>query len=115
MVETDTRPFTGPLRRFSNALGKFAELSPTMPVMQVLAFMVVAQNEGKSLGELGKIANIKQSTMSRYLLDLSDKTRIGAAGYGLVKRESDPQELRRNMYSLTPKGRLLVREIEEIN
>lgn len=105
---------TRAIRRFYETLRKFSELSPTMPVMQVVAFVTVAMHEGRSLGELSQIANIKQSTMSRYLLDLSDKTRVGEAGYGLVKREADPQELRRNMYSLTPRGRLLIREIDEI-
>ena len=74
-------------------------------------FLLVALNEGASLGELAEKAGMKTSSASRYLLDLSDKTRNGDKGYGLVRRESDPAELRRNMYSLTPKGRAMIRDL----
>lgn len=111
MVESAEKTEAKAIGRFIGSLEKLAEFSPTMPVMQVIAFLTVAENEGKSLSDLVKISKIKQSTMSRYLLDLSDKTRTGSAGYGLIKRETDPAEFRRNMYSLTPRGRILVREI----
>jgi hypothetical protein len=39
----------------------------------------------------------KQTVASRYLLDLSDKQRTGKDGFGLVLREQDPAELRKNI------------------
>jgi len=99
------------LLRLAQALEEFESFSGTMPVSQVRTFFLVASHEGKSQGELAMLADLKVSTISRYLLDLSEKTRKGAEGYGLIRREADPQELRRNMYSLTPKGRNLASRI----
>lgn len=99
------------LRNLVFALGVLREQSATMPIGQVQTFFYVALNEGKSLGELAQLTGFKQSTLSRYLLDLSDKTRKGDNGYDLVRREADPHELRRNMYTLTAKGRKLVEGI----
>ena len=65
-----------------------------MPVGEVIMFLQVALNEGASLTELCEAVGMKKSTASRYLLDLSDKTRSGGQGYGLVTRETDPEELR---------------------
>lgn len=99
------------LRAIADALSHFRELSPTMPVGEISIFLTAALNEGSSLKELAELADMRLSTASRYLLDLSDKTRKGDAGYQLLSRESDPDELRRNMYSLTAKGRKVVEKL----
>lgn len=97
------------LRSLYNAISQMRELSSTMPVAELQMFLLVALNEGASLTDLCELADMKKSTGSRYLLDLSDKTRAGTAGYGLVTREVDPSELRKNMYALTAKGRNLIK------
>lgn len=99
------------LRAISDALSHFRELSPTMPVGEISIFLTAALNEGLSLKELAELADMRLSTASRYLLNLSDKTRKGGAGYQLLSRESDPDELRRNMYSLTARGRKVVEKL----
>lgn len=96
------------LRRISDVITRFRNLSPTMPVAEVQMFLAVALNEGASLTDLSALLDMKKSTASRYLLNLSDKTRTGSEGYGLVTREADPSELRRNMYGLTAKGRKII-------
>lgn len=99
------------LRAISDALSHFRELSPTMPVGEISIFLTAALNEGSSLKELAELSDMRQSTASRYLLNLSDKTRKGDAGYQLLSRESDPDELRRNMYSLTARGRKVIAKL----
>jgi DNA-binding MarR family transcriptional regulator len=99
------------LRAFYEAIKRMRLLSATMPMAELQMFLLVALNEGLSLGELAEAADMKKSTASRYLLDLSDKTRTGDAGYALITRDSDPKELRRNMYALTPKGRSLLKDM----
>ena len=111
-VETNSSQIpSSSLNTLHIALLKLAEVNPTMPVSQSIAFLTVVKNEGRSLAELAKVSHIKQSTMSRYLLDLSNQGRSSATGHGLIRRETDPHELRRNMYTLTPKGRKLVQEL----
>lgn len=99
------------LRIVNEAMKALREVSPTIPVTEVQLFVTVALNEGLSQTELCELTDLKKSTASRYLLDLSDKTRAGTEGFGLISRSADPQELRRNMYSLTPKGRVLIKRI----
>ena len=99
------------VRDFLTALHTFRDLSLTMPVGEVIMFLAVSLNEGASLTELAELTGIRKSTASRYLLDLSDKTRTGAPGHGLVTREQDPKELRRNMYSLSAKGRRVITQL----
>ena len=99
------------LARLSEALDLFKDICSTMPLSQLQAFLLVANDQGKSLGELSAITGMKQSTLSRYLLDWSDKTRKGTQGYGLVAREAVPEELRRNCYSLTAKGYALLNKL----
>lgn len=101
----------GSIRSALKILHTFRDLSLTMPVGEVLMFLTVALNEGASLTELAALADVRKSTASRYLLDLSDKTRSGSKGHGLVNREQDPAELRRNMYSLTAKGRKVIAQL----
>ena len=99
------------IRSINDALVHFRDLSVTMPIGMIQMFLTVALNEGASLTALAEIADMRKSTASRYLLDLSDKTRAGNPGYGLISRENDPQELRRNMYSLTAKGRIVIQKM----
>ena len=103
-----TRATTNGLLR---AIREIMEVNQGMPAAQIYVLMTVALNEGKSLVELSQMTGLRQATISRYLLDLSDKLRDGSTGFKLVNRETDPEELRKNMYSLSPKGRHLVKSM----
>ena len=109
--DTGTPKAYRPLNKLARVLDLFTTIIPTMPLGQIQAFIIVACNPDKSLGEIALLAKMRQSTLSRYLLDWSDKTRTGAPGYGLITRLSDPHELRRNMYALSPLGILLADQI----
>jgi DNA-binding MarR family transcriptional regulator len=86
-----------------------------MPLTMAHALVIVGLNEGKSLQELADIAGISNSNLSRYILSLTDRTRTGGvgSGYGLMVREQDPLNLRKNNYYLSPAGRLVLEEISE--
>ncbi|AYJ85547.1 MarR family transcriptional regulator [Sphingomonas paeninsulae] len=112
--ETTDAQLNRPVTQLAAAIDVFREVTSTMSLAQLKAFLVVATNEGKSLGELTLIAGGKTSTMSRYLLDFSDKVKNGGDGYGLISRTSDPAELRRNVYSLTPRGRAMMDKVLKI-
>lgn len=90
------------------------QTAPQLPVQVVEAFLLVAKNEGRSLQDLAELADAQMSTMSRQLLDLGERNRKMEEGFKLVKSEQNPMNLRSNMYSLTPKGRLLLRDLETI-
>ena len=97
---------------FARSIKEIMLVNPSMPAAQIYVLALVSLNEGKSLTELCQISGIRHATLSRYLLDLSDKRRTGDGyGFKLVNRETDPMELRKNMYTLAPKGRHLFKTI----
>lgn len=92
----------------------FQTIYEKMPIQIARAFLIVATNEGKSGKEYAELMDQPQSTMSRHLLDLSIKSRRkGGEGFGLIEGRSDPFELRRTLYKLTPAGKKLLGEILE--
>jgi DNA-binding MarR family transcriptional regulator len=87
-----------------------------MPITLAHALVTVALNEGKSLQELADLTHVSISNFSRYLLALSDRQRTGGpgSGFGLVIREQDPTNLRKNNYWLSDRGKEFVKELLEI-
>lgn len=83
----------------------------TLPGHYMRAFILVALDEGKGVMEYAKKSGVAQSVMSRHLLDLGDKARLGGKGYGLVTMRQDPLNLRRHQVMLTDKGRALAGSI----
>ena len=111
--EKENREMRQASTAFMRSIKEIVDINPSMPAAQIYVLATVALNEGKSLVELSKLTGLRHATMSRYLLDLSDKLRTGEEGYKLVNRDMDPEEYRRNMYTLAPKGRYLFRKISD--
>lgn len=104
-----------PIKRLDRALRQVrASIDPLVPTQVVQAFLTVALNEGKTLTEIAEVLGTNVSTASRQLLDLGERNRKREPGYMLIEVQSDPMNLRINRYALTPKGRLLLRELAQI-
>ena len=95
-------------------LNLFNELSPTMPLQVAQTFLLVCIHEGCSLTDLLKRTGWSQSTLSRHLLDLGKRNRHKEPGLNLVDSQRDPMELRKNIYTPTPKGRKLIQELLDL-
>ncbi len=80
-------------------------------VQIVQAFLLVCEYEGKGVVELADLGAATKTTMSRHLLDLSEKLRNGDPGYGLLNRTQDPSNMRSVVYTLTNKGKLVRNEL----
>lgn len=103
------------IKRMERALRQVrTAIDPTVPTQLVQAFLAVGLNEGQTLTELAEHLGTNISTASRQLLDLGERNRKMEPGYNLVDRRADPMNLRVNRYSLTPKGRLLLKELADI-
>lgn len=83
----------------------------TMPARCIQAFLLVAQEEGLSVGEYAKRAGVSPTTMSRNLLDMSVRDRNYEEGAGLIEGKENVLNRREKLYSLTPKGRALLASI----
>lgn len=102
------------LAPFAKALMQVrAATDPNITSNLVQTFIAVAMHEGESLTEIAASMGAKMSTVSRHLLDLGERNRKMEAGYQLVDRRQDPMNLRVNIYTLTPKGKLLAQAITE--
>jgi DNA-binding MarR family transcriptional regulator len=100
------------LERIIRALEHFRHLSHTMPIQQVIVFLTLCLNEGKSFREITEIIpGAKTGTMSRQMNDLGPRNRHFEPGFNLITSRQDPMELRQNQYYLTDAGLKLAESI----
>jgi DNA-binding MarR family transcriptional regulator len=77
------------------------------PVSLLTAFLQICIEEGLSVDEYAKRAELPQSTMSRHLLDLGDRNRKMEPGLGLITSRFNRFDHRKREYMLTERGRAL--------
>ena len=107
--------FTEPdMKKMHRILTIFRTISPAIPVQVVQTLVLVAINEGKTLGELVKLSGAQNSTMSRHTLDLSSRNRRGKPGHGLIERSKDNADLRATRFTLSPKGHALLNKVAQV-
>ena len=107
----EDQDFSG-LKKFDQALSQArGALSPTVPTQLLQAFIKVALQEGKTLSEYAEELQSNLSTASRHFLDLGELDRNGNPGFNVVDRREDPVNRREKRYTLTPKGKILARNI----
>tara|TARA_R100000742_G_C4256296_1_gene74167 strand:- start:271 stop:618 length:348 start_codon:yes stop_codon:yes gene_type:complete len=84
---------------------------PDMTLQLAQQFILVALNEGTSLGELAGKSGWVLATASRQLLDLGDRDRHGREGLKLVNSVRDKDNLKKNVYTLSPKGKQVINQL----
>lgn len=89
-------------------LDEFRKINANMPVAQIQALLMVALDAGLGMSEISEHTGIKNSTTSRYLIELGARRLDGDGALGLVERGVDPMNTRKARYTLTAKGRRLV-------
>ena len=102
------------IHKLTIILQEFQKVDETISLQLCITFLLVAQNEGCSLTDIWKQTGWVQSTVTRHLLDLGQFNRQKGPGYNLVQSERDPMELRKNIYTLTPKGKALYKKLVEM-
>ena len=95
------------VRNLLGALEPFFDLKGTLPTRCVQALLLVAEEEGLSVNEYARRANMSMSTMSRNLLDIGERNRRMEEGFGLVQARNNPMNLREKEYYLTDVGALV--------
>src|SRR5512139_539597 len=109
------KPFTDHERKlgmtFVAAAECFKDIRHTMPFQYVLTFMMVALDEGKSIGEYAVKSGVSPSVMSRHVLDIGMRQRNMEPGFDLVTTKPNIHNLREHSVWLTDKGRALYHKI----
>jgi DNA-binding MarR family transcriptional regulator len=99
----------------SHEMGKFfptfREIAPNISKEEIEIFMMVATTEGLCMSDIGSALGFAVSTASRYFKNLSDIRSKTEPGYGLLYNYRDPQNNRRRLVVLSPKGRALYERI----
>lgn len=94
-----------------SALTELRDLDMDMPIAQALSLLLIAKHEGLSLSELAKKAGVGMASASRYVAAFGKPPKAGAKGHGLVTAVEDPNERRKKIINLTPKGRTFVAKL----
>jgi DNA-binding MarR family transcriptional regulator len=102
----------GGISRLRVALECLRTISQDMTVSIAISLLQVAAFEGRSLREYSDMLGLAQSTMSRHLLDLGIMRRDRSPGLGLIDQRQDKDDLRKNIYCLSDRGRKLVHDLE---
>jgi DNA-binding MarR family transcriptional regulator len=104
-------PKDGTVAGLRAALERLRAVDDQMTVSIAISFLTVAMFEGRSLREYSELLGLPQSTMSRHLLDLGIMYRDRSPGLGLIDQQQDKDDLRKNIYFLSPKGKALIEVI----
>ena len=94
-------------------LDTFVEGQP-LNALYLKTFVLAGMNEGSSVQELAGLAEVGSTVMTRHLQALSEVDRRREEGLGLVVVKQDPNNLRRHVVGLTPKGRARYRKLLEL-
>lgn len=87
-----------------------------MPVSRLFIFLMVAQKDGVALAELSRVSGISRPAVSRIVGLLGDNPQRGAKdGLGWVNTVPDPEDPRRGLVYITPKGRKVLADIENLS
>lgn len=83
------------------------QIDPEMPLQQAHCFLIIAEaEEGLSLSDIARKANIGLATASRYVAALGKLNRHREEGLQIIEAFEDPMERRKKIIRLTPKGKL---------
>ena len=90
------------------ALEPFRDVRPVMSINRLIAFLRIAESEGKSITEYAQDAGVKNSLMVNELIRLSSRLINDQPGPDLLERRQDPHDPRIMAVNLTEKGRALL-------
>lgn len=80
------------------------EIGENIPPQRVQILLELARRPNMTSKELCEAIGVAQASISRNLDALGEEDRHGNPGLGLVETERDPNETRRRIARLTPKG-----------
>ena len=78
------------------------------------AFLEIARRKRATFEEIAKALGITPSSVSRIVAALGERHRTGRPGFGWVYTNRDPEEGRRFIALLTPKGEAIARLLREL-
>ena len=101
----------GAIRSLLLAIKPLVDLSGPIPFPYILTFLMVAVDEGKSVGAYARELNVDRFLMSRHIRCIGDRGRDGRPGLGLVTTRRVDKFPARTAIFLTDKGRAVAAQV----
>lgn len=101
------------IERLGSAIALFRDISPSMNVNAILAFLSVAQGNGVTAEQIEVALGISRPTASRLLRLFSAIRNGGEPGFNLFRVEVDPTDFKRRLLFLNENGQQVLKTIEE--
>lgn len=105
---------TMPIFKMQLALSIAREIEPSMHIQVLMGLLHIAMHPGCSTGDLMEALSTTSASAARITGRLSTWERPAAPGLGLVNIETDTNDRRLRIITLTPKGRRMVERLEEV-
>ena len=96
-------------RTIQSLLLALEPLDGLVPLRWVTAFLTVANNEGKGVCEYARCLGIHRATTSRFIHELTDRSRHGGPGLGLIRIDEGSGRPNRQEIFLSKKGHAVAR------
>jgi DNA-binding MarR family transcriptional regulator len=93
------------------AIKPLADSGGPIPLPYMLTFLMVALDEGKSVGAYARELNVDRFLMSRHIRCIGDRGRNGRPGLGLVTTRRVDNYPARTAIFLTDKGRAVAAQV----
>lgn len=102
------------LVQLARALNAFAAMDPTIfPLHFAQLYLEVARRGQCTFAELEEALNLTNGSVSRTVSALGEVNRSGGQGYQLLEILKDPDQPRRYLVRLSPKGKALLRQLKD--
>ena len=102
------------MAKLAQAIEHFRTFDKEIPAQVIATFLYVASHDDCYKGDLEKALAFSTASGSRNTDYLSDFHRLNKPGLGLIAKYRDQTNRRRQILKLTPKGRILVKQIKDI-
>ena len=101
----------GAIQTLLLAIKPLVDLGGAIPFPYMLTFLMVAVDEGKSVGAYARDLNVNRFLMSRHIRCIGDRGRNGRPGLGLVTTRRVDNYPNRTAIFLTDKGRAVAAQV----
>jgi len=102
------------MAKLAKAIEHFRTFDKEIPAQVIATFLYVASHDDCSKVDLEKALAFSTASGSRNTDYLSDFHRLNKAGLGLIAKYRDQTNRRRQILKLSPKGRILVKQLKDI-
>jgi DNA-binding MarR family transcriptional regulator len=102
------------MERVLHAVDLLRGMDREMPAQVLATFFYIASHNNCHKQAMEEELEMSNSSGSRNTDWLSDLHRLRKPGLGLITKEIDPTNRRRQILTLTPKGEAIAKQIEEI-